>query len=210
MSFSRNFYDFQVVEIKGNNPTAYYAGVTLTANVNFLTDNFTTSGNQNVLYRLFLTTAAASGTISITGMSFNDTLVTEVITLNGTSTYETLNYFIYVYKITPSVTLSTLDIGRGSASTIPYLANFNKSTHFITLNGAGTGAAKWTVYGRITNKDFTVPYSQEYVLGTSFNNQSASTTYPLTYDEPVGMLRMVTDPEPGQTVVWNMGTQQIK
>lgn len=208
MSFSRNFYDFQVVELKGNNPTAYYAGVTLTANVNFLTDNFTTSGNQNVLYRLFITTPASSGTITITGMSFNDTLVTEVITLDGTSTYETLNYFIYVSKITSSVTLSTLDIGRGSASTIPYLANFNKSAHYITINGAG--AAEWTVYGRITNKDFSVPYSQEYILGASFNNQSASTTYPLIYDEPVGMLRMVADPDPGQTVVWNMGTQQIK
>lgn len=208
MSFSRNFYDFQVVELKGNNPTAYYAGVTLTANVNFLTDNFTTSGDHNVLYRLFITTPAASGTITITGMSFNDTLVTEVIILDGTSTYETLNYFIYVSKITPSVILTTVDIGRGSASSIPYLANFNKSAHYITINGAG--AAKWTVYGRITNKDFSVPYSQEYILGASFDDQSASTTYPLIYDEPVGMLRMITNPDPGQTVVWNMGTQQIK
>lgn len=209
MAFSRNFYDFQVVEIKGNNPTEYYSGVTLTENVNFLNNFFYTSSDVNVFYKLTITSAAASGSIKIKGMTFNNINVEETITLNNTSPYESTNYFLYVNSIVPSTTLSNVNIGRGKASTVPYLANFDKSSHYVTKNGIGADT-KWTIFGRITNTNFNVPYSQEFPLGANFFEQTTSTTYPIIYDEPVGMLRMEANPAQGQTFVWNMGTQQIK
>ena len=209
MAFSRNFYDFQVVELKGNNPTAYYNSVTLVEDTNFLNNFFTTSSDSNVGYKLFITASELLGFITIKGRSFNNKDVEEIVQFNGSITYETVNYFLYVTSIVPSATFTNVNIGRGSASTVPYLANFNKSSHYVTINGAGVGT-KWTIFGRITNTDFNVPYSQEYPLGANFLNQTAATTYPLIYDEPVGMLRMEANPDLGQTFVWNMGTQQIK
>lgn len=206
MAFSRNFYDFQVVTFLGDNPDAYFSGVNLTAGVEFLPILFSTSTDINVYYRILFTTTAPSGTITIKGKTFNDEDVTEVITITGSSPYESLTYFLYVTSIVASVDLTNASIGRGGAASVPYLANFRLSNHFITVNSSGN----WTLYGRITNKDFAVPYSQEYPLSASFDNQTISTTYPLQYDQPIGMMRMVCSIGQGSTIVWSMGTQQIK
>lgn len=169
------------------------------------------SDNTQNNYRLieFVAGSGVFTNLKIVGQTIFNTMISEVLALDGNIPVRTVNAYKY-FQVIPEEDVETLSIGRSKGMTEIIAYDGAPTTHRVIVTGSGT--IQYTVYGLLTLESLTKAQldAQKFAVSSDLTNENATTPTFVLVTEPASKLFLeISELDPDISLEWQFNTQSL-
>jgi len=204
-----SFYQNYKAHLPAPNPTFIYNGAAVGETELLKNEKYSDPTSVNFRYLSFVGAAADNQEITIRGTIVTGEVITETITLTGTTPVTSVNKFCRILSLNASADVTLLQIGYLGGQTPPIIQNGARSTHFVLQNGTAT----WTIYaliqGGLENLTTTEIAATRFTLDADLTAKTVTTPDAVYIYDGVGQMWLETSTDTDAEITWYEGVQMF-